>query len=263
MVIRDSVALVTGANRGLGLAFAQALLARGARKVYAAARDPSSVKLAGVVPIRLDITRPEAIAAIASVAHDVTLLVNNAGILRAESKTPEEAIANARAEIETNYLGTLAMSRAFAPILAKNGGGAILDVLSVLSWVVLPHAATYCASKAAAWAATNALRLELRPQGTQVVGLHVGYMDTDMTQGQDVPKARPEDIVGRALDALEAGEEEVLADEASKRVKEELSSGVYLRDWPAEEDQDRVLRRSDVVPSAQQHAAAVRAGRSR
>jgi len=230
MNIQNSVALVTGANRGLGLAFARELLARGARKVYAAAREPSSITLPGVVPVRLDVTRSEQIEALARDAPDVTLLINNAGIIRAGSLLEADALAAARAELETNYLGPLATSRAFAPILAHNGGGAIINVLSVLSWVALPTTATYSASKAAAWALTNGLRNELRPQGTQVLGLHVGYIDTDMVRAINAAKSTPEDVVQKTLDALEAGREEILADEVSNAVKRGLSAqpGVYL-----------------------------------
>jgi NAD(P)-dependent dehydrogenase (short-subunit alcohol dehydrogenase family) len=230
MKVQNSVALVTGANRGLGLAFARALLARGARKVYAAARDPSTVNLAGVEPIRLDVTRPEELDAAVARAGDVQLLVNNAGIVRGSPLLGPDAVEGARAEFETNVLGPLAVSRAFAPVLAHNGGGAILNVLSALSWITLPRVRTYSASKAAAWALTNGLRAELRDQGTQVVALHVGFMDTDMTRGLAVPKAKPEDVVAAALDGLEAGEAEVLADGTSRQIKEALSRGVYLQE---------------------------------
>jgi NAD(P)-dependent dehydrogenase (short-subunit alcohol dehydrogenase family) len=228
MKIENSVALVTGANRGLGLAFAKELLARGAKKVYAAARDPKTVTLPGVVPVALDVTRPESVAALAEIAGDVTLLVNNAGISKGGGALAPNAVAKAREEIETNYLGPLATSQAFAPILGKNGGGAIVNVLSALSWVSLPTSATYSASKAAAWGLTNGLRTELRGQGTQVLGLHVGFMDTDMTSRLDVPKVKTEDVVRRTLDALEAGQDEVLADDVSVKLKENLSAGVYL-----------------------------------
>jgi len=230
MIIQNSVALVTGANRGLGLAFARELLARGARKVYAAAREPASVTLPGVVPVRLDVTEPDQLAALARDARDVTLLVNNAGIIRSGSLLGADALSAARAELETNYLGPLATSSAFAPILAANGGGAIVNVLSVLSWVALPGTGTYSASKAAAWALTNGLRNELRAQNTRVLGLHVGYIDTDMVRAIDAAKSAPEDVVRKTLDALEAGQDEILADEVSRRVKSGLSAeqGVYL-----------------------------------
>lgn len=230
MKIQNSVALVTGANRGLGLAFTQALLAGGARKVYAAARDPGAIKLEGVQPIRLDVTRPGEVEAAARDLGDVTLLINNAGIIRGSAFLGENGLEAARAEFETNFFGPVSVSRAFSPILGRNGGGAIVNVLSALSWVAFPNSATYSASKAAAWAFTNGLRHEVRGQGTQVLALHVGYMDTDMVRGITAPKSKPEDVVRQVLEALEAGKSEILADEVSRRIKQGLSAepGVYL-----------------------------------
>lgn len=230
MKIENTVALITGANRGLGLAFAKALLERKARKVYAGARDPSKITLPGVVPVRLDVTRPEEVEAVAREAGDVTLVINNAGITKHVDLLGEDAPKVVRDIFETNFLGSLTMSRAFAPTLAHNGGGAIINVLSALSWVVLPGTGPYSASKAAAWSMTNGLRLELRGQKTQVLALHVGYIDTDMARQASGPKVKPEDVVRMTLDALEAGKDEVLADDLSKRVKQGLSAerGVYL-----------------------------------
>lgn len=230
MKIQNSVALVTGANRGLGLAFTQALLAAGASKVYAAARDPASVKQAGVVPVRLDVTNAEQVASAAAALGDVTLVINNAGILRASGFLGEKGVDAVRAELETNFFGPVNVSRAFAPVLARNGGGAIVNVLSALSWVAFPSSSTYSASKAAAWSFSNGLRNELRGQGTQVLALHVGYMDTDMVRGVAAPKSKPEDVVKQVLEGLEAGKSEVLADEVSRRIKQNLSAepGVYL-----------------------------------
>jgi NAD(P)-dependent dehydrogenase (short-subunit alcohol dehydrogenase family) len=231
MKIQNVVAFVTGANRGLGEAFAKALLAAGAHKVYAGARDPDSVTLPGVTPIRLDVTRPEEIAAAARECGDVDLLINNAGISRGgEGFLAAGGLEAARAEMETNYFGPLGVAKEFAPILGRNGGGAIVNVLSVLSWVTFPRVAGYSASKAAAWSLTNGLRNELRGQGTQVLGLHVGYMDTDMARHVEGPKSRPEDVVAQVLAALEAGGEEVLADELSRNVKKGLAAepGVYM-----------------------------------
>jgi len=228
--IQNSVALVTGANRGLGLAFTQALLAGGAGKVYAAARDAASVKQADVVPVRLDVTDPEQVAAVAAGLGDVNLLINNAGIIRGSGFLGEQGVEAVRAEFETNFFGPLQVSRAFAPILARNGGGAIVNVLSALSWVAFPSSSTYSASKAAAWAFSNGLRNELRGQGTQVLSLHVGYMDTDMVRHVAAPKSKPGDVVKAVLEGLEAGKSEVLADEVSRRIKQNLSAepGVYL-----------------------------------
>ena len=224
MKLKNAVVFVTGANRGLGRAFAQAALAAGAAKVYAAARDPASVDLPGVVPIALDVTDPAQIAAAAQAAGDTTLLINNAGISRKCGLLAGDAIATARDEFETNVFGPWAVTQGFAPVLKANGGGAVLNVLSVLSWVTLPSVATYSASKAAAWSLSNGLRNELKAQGTQVTSLHVGYMDTDMTRGLDAPKAAPADVARFALEGVEAGAFEVLADDLSRQVKQSLST---------------------------------------
>jgi NAD(P)-dependent dehydrogenase (short-subunit alcohol dehydrogenase family) len=225
MQIKDSVVFITGANRGLGLAFAKAAVAAGAKKVYAAARDPESITLAGVHPIALDVTRPEQAEAAARECGDVTLLINNAGISRGVNllDTPD-AFDLARAEFETNFFGPWAVSRAFAPVLKANGGGAIVNVLSILSWLSLPGAATYSASKSAAWSLSNGLRNALREQGIQVLSLHVAFMDTDMTSKVPGPKASPDDVVAQTFAALEAGQFEVLADALTRQVKQGLSA---------------------------------------
>lgn len=224
MNLKNAVVFVTGANRGLGRAFVQAALAAGAAKVYAAARDPASIDLAGVVPVALDVTDATQVAAAAAQCADVTLLINNAGISRQGRLLADDGIAAARAELETNFFGPWLLARAFAPGLRANGGDAVLNVLSVLSWVTLPGVATYSASKAAAWSLSNGLRNELKAQGTQVTSLHVGYMDTDMTRGLDAPKALPADVARMALEGVEAGAFEVLADELSRQVKQSLST---------------------------------------
>jgi NAD(P)-dependent dehydrogenase (short-subunit alcohol dehydrogenase family) len=230
MKLLNAVVLVTGANRGLGEAFAREALARGARKVYAAARNPASVTLAGVEPVKLFVTDPDDVAAVARRCGDVTVLINNAGIAMTGGFLADDGVAAARTQLETNFFGPLAMSRAFAPILAANGGGAILNVLSVATWISSPLLAVYGASKSAAWALTNALRNDLREAGTQVLGMHVGFVDTDLTRGIDAPKSAPDQVVRDTLDALEAGAEEVLADELTRQVKQGLSAapGIYL-----------------------------------
>jgi NAD(P)-dependent dehydrogenase (short-subunit alcohol dehydrogenase family) len=231
MKVKDSVALVTGANRGLGRAWATALLQAGARKVYAAARDPATIDIAGVVPIRLDITDAGHVAAAASTCADVTLLINNAGIARGGDLLAADGAAILREELETNLFGTLAMCRAFAPVLGANGGGALTNVLSVLSWISLPGAGTYSITKAGAWSMTNGVRHSMRAQGTQVLGLHVAFMETDMTANVAGPKAAPADVVRQALTALEDGAQEILADETTRQVRRGLSAqpGVYLQ----------------------------------
>src|ERR1700750_423658 len=151
MKIKDSVVLVTGANRGLGLEFARQALALGAAKVYAAARDPSQVTLPGVVPVRLDVTNVADVAALAVQCPDVTLLVNNAGIGRTGGVTGGDPATPLRDHLEATLSGVMHMSHAFAPVLARNGGGAILNILSILSWINTPMLGTYGISKAAAW----------------------------------------------------------------------------------------------------------------
>nr|WP_199045213.1 SDR family oxidoreductase [Dyella sp. ASV24] len=231
MKIQGSTVLVTGANRGLGLAFAKALLAAGARKVYAGARDPSTVTLPGVVPVKLDVTNPQDVAAAAALAADVDIVINNAGIsggaVLLDAKDGQD---NLRRIMETNLYGIHATSVAFAPVLKKNGGGALVNMLSALSWLSLPSTSAYSVSKAAAWALTNSLRNELREQGTQVLGIHAGYIDTDMVSHVDAPKTSPDDIARRTLEALERGDSEVLADETSRQVKAGFNApqAVYL-----------------------------------
>jgi len=231
MDISNATVFVSGANRGLGLAFAHEALARGARKVYAAARDPASVTLPGVVPVKLDVTRPEDAAAAARQCGDVTLLINNAGIASTGGFLRDDSVADARAMLETNFFGPLHLSRAFAPVLAKNGGGAILNVLSVSSWISGPTLAVYGASKSAAWALTNALRIEFEQQKTQVLALHAGFIDTDLTRNIDAPKSSPEAIVRAAFEGLTAGASEVLADDISRAVHAGLTADppMYLQ----------------------------------
>jgi NAD(P)-dependent dehydrogenase (short-subunit alcohol dehydrogenase family) len=224
MKIHNAVALVTGANRGIGLAFAQELLARGARKVYAAARDPATITQAGVHALRLDVNKPEDVAAAAALASDVTVVINNAGIAQPGGLLDADSEELARRIFETNFFGMLRVSKAFAPVLKSQGGGAFLNVLSVASWVSGGGLAAYSASKSAAWSLSNALRMELAAQQTQVLGLHMGYVDTDLTRGLEVPKSSPEAIVKRALDGLEAGLDEVLADELTQQVRQGLAA---------------------------------------
>ena len=221
MHIEGSVALVTGANRGLGRHFAEQLLARGAAKVYAAARHPESVTVDGVTPLRIDITDQATVDAAAEVAHDVTLLVNNAG-LYTPGGVLSAPLKDIRAELETNYFGTLSVTRAFAPHLIANAPAAILNVLSVLSWLHPVGFGAYAAAKAAAWAQTDVVREELNGYGVTVTALHVGFMDTDMTADIDAPKADPATVAALALDGVERGSIEVLADDLSRTTKTEL-----------------------------------------
>ncbi|MFA6229595.1 MAG: SDR family oxidoreductase [Rhodanobacter sp.] len=229
MKIKGSTALVTGANRGLGLAYAKALLAAGAKKVYAGARDPSTVTLAGVVPVKLDVNDPADVAAAAAQYGDVDLVINNAGVIASEPLLGAKGAHALRAAMETNLYGMLAVSQAFASVLAKNGGGALVNMLSALSWASLPGSSAYSVSKAAAWALSNGLRNELHGQGTQVVSVHAGYIDTDMVKDVDSPKSRPEDIAAAVIAGIEAGDTEVLSDETSRRVKQGFAGSMYLK----------------------------------
>ncbi|MES2943993.1 MAG: SDR family oxidoreductase [Pseudomonadota bacterium] len=230
MKIENAVVLVTGANRGIGLSFARDLLARGASKVYAAARNPSTVTLPGVEALQLDVTKPDEVAAAARQASDVTIVINNAGIAQPGGFLARDSDEVARRLFETNFFGVLGMSKAFAPVLKANGGGAFLNVLSIASWINGAELAAYAASKSAAWSLTNALRHELAAQKTQVLGLHMAYVDTDLTRGFDVQKSSAEEIVRRALDGLEAGADEVLADVLTQQVRQGLNAQrpVYL-----------------------------------
>lgn len=235
MKISKSVALVTGANRGIGRHFALQLLERGATTVYATARNPALVDILGVEALQLDITDPASVAAAAAAARDVTLLVNNAGVSTYHNLISGD-LEKICLEMETHYFGTLNVVRAFAPVLAANGGGAILNILSALSWFSYDGANAYAAAKSAEWSLTNGIRLELAGQGTLVTGLHVGAVDTDMMAGFDIEQNDPADVVRAALDGIEAGRLEVLVDEASTRVKAALAadpSAFYPQTVPA------------------------------
>jgi NAD(P)-dependent dehydrogenase (short-subunit alcohol dehydrogenase family) len=222
MELKNTVAVVTGANRGLGRHLATQLLERGA-KVYAAARRPESVDLAGVTPLRLDVTDEESVRAAARIASDATLLVNNAGISTGSRLLAGDLDA-VRLEMETNFFGPLAVTRTFAPVIEGNGGGAVLNVLSVLSWLHPAGLGAYAAAKAAAWALTDAAREELAPRGIAVSALHVGYMDTDMARVVPADqKADPAEVAAQALDGIEQGLPEILADDVTRLVKQGLA----------------------------------------
>lgn len=222
MRIQDAVALVTGAGRGLGRELARELARRGARTVYGAARDPDAITDPGIVPVRLDITDPAAVARVALQCQDVTLLVNNAGVLTNSPLIDPAETDGARLEMETNYFGTLRMCQAFAPVLAAGGGGALVNILSVVSFFTNPANGSYSASKAAGWAMTNGIRVQLAGQGTLVVAVHAGFIDTDMAANVDLPKISPADVARQVAEAVEAGQIEVLADERTRRIKASL-----------------------------------------
>jgi NAD(P)-dependent dehydrogenase (short-subunit alcohol dehydrogenase family) len=228
MKIEGATALITGANRGLGAAFARTLLERGARTVYAGARNPGNVSDPGVVPVELDITDPSEVAAAAARCQDVTLLINNAAYATQSSLIASPSLDEARREMETNYFGTLAMCRAFAPVLGRNGGGALVNMLSIVSFFNVPAMGSFCPTKAALWSLTNGVRIELRRQGTLVVAAHSGFIDTRLAEGFDVPKHAPRDVAAQILDAVESGREEVLVDERTRAIKASLPNDLEL-----------------------------------
>jgi NAD(P)-dependent dehydrogenase (short-subunit alcohol dehydrogenase family) len=224
MRIEGATALVTGARRGIGLAFAQALLDQGAATVYAGVRDPSTSTVADarLIPLALDVTDPDQVTAAAERVGDASILINNSGV-QSDVGLFDGDLDGARREMEVNYLGTWSVSRAFAPVLARNGGGALVNMLSVASWRARVPAVGYAASKSAEWALTNALRTGLRDQGTLVVGVHAGYVDTEFVTNIDAPKITAESVAAQTIDAILHDRPEVLADEPARSVKAALS----------------------------------------
>jgi NAD(P)-dependent dehydrogenase (short-subunit alcohol dehydrogenase family) len=221
--LKDTVALVTGANRGIGAAFVSGLLAAGAKRVYAAARDPQTLAAlahsdARVIPIALDITDDTSVQAAAARLIDVNLVVNNAGVAFGARLIDAADLTAARQEMEVNYFGLLRMSRAFAPILAANGGGTLINMLSILSRVSSPAAGSYSASKAAAFSLTQAVRAELQAQGTRVIGVLPGYVDTEMVAGISAPKIQPSEVVRATLDALLTDQDDVYPGEQAAQI---------------------------------------------
>jgi NAD(P)-dependent dehydrogenase (short-subunit alcohol dehydrogenase family) len=187
-------------------------------------RNPDAVDLPGMIPVKFDVTDPAAVSAAARRCSDVTLLINNAGIGRVDASALDPAVIdNAREFFETNFYGIIRASQAFAPVLSRNGGGAIVNVLSDVTWFA-PMLTAYAATKSAAWSFTNALRIDVRDRGIQVLALHVGFVDTALTRGLDVQKSDPQQVAARTLDALEQGQEEVRADEQTEALKRSLST---------------------------------------
>jgi NAD(P)-dependent dehydrogenase (short-subunit alcohol dehydrogenase family) len=226
MDLKTAVVLVTGGNRGIGKALAAEAVARGARKVYAAARDPRTVTTPGVEAVALDVTDPSSVRRAAEQTGDVTVLINNAGIYVGASLVTGD-LDDVRREFETNFYGPINVTRAFLPQLLTNGGGRIVNVHSALSWVAFGH--SYSATKAALWSASDALRLELAPQGVGVTGLHVGYVDTDMAASVDAPKISPSSVAEQVFDAVEQDRDEVLADDTSRGAKASLTADPAAR----------------------------------
>lgn len=221
MKIEGSIALVTGANRGLGKAYVEALRAGGADKIYAGVRQPSDFADSRVIPIRLDVTSRADVESAAQRCQDVNILINNAGVMLKSPMLAEGSDVSMRREMEVNVFGVLAMIRAFAPILANNGGGAIANMLSVVSWFTFPFNATYCASKHAALAMTDAVRIQLRGQGTHVVGVYAGFIDTDMAAelaGPGAPRTSPRQVADRTLEGIAKRIDHVRADARSEEM---------------------------------------------
>jgi NAD(P)-dependent dehydrogenase (short-subunit alcohol dehydrogenase family) len=223
VAVRNAVVLVTGGQRGLGAALVDEVLGRGAKKVYVTAREPKPDSRESVVTQALQVRSSEAISELAQIATDVDIVINNAGTLVAEPLLTGDFDGVAET-FDVNVYGPLRIAKAFAPILAANGGGAIVNMHSALSW--LSGGGAYGASKAAMWSLSNSLRDELKSQNTQVLGVHAAFLDTDMTAGLPVPKTAPEVAAARIIDALEAGAAEVLIDDASVAAKAALSGPV-------------------------------------
>ena len=223
MRIKESKAVVTGGQRGLGAAFVQELLRRGAAKVYATSRTPQSSKNSRVMHPQLDVTDALSVSSLAATAKDANIVVNNAGVIGGKSLLRSD-LEEIRAVFETNYFGALRVARAFAPVLARNDGGVLVDIHSVLSWA--PGTAAYGDSKAALWSATNSLRIALREQNILVIGVYLGYTDTDMVRHLTVPKNDPKEVARKVVDAIEQEKTEVLVDEFTKMVKATLSESV-------------------------------------
>ncbi|MCY1140642.1 SDR family oxidoreductase [Actinoplanes sp. Pm04-4] len=223
--IKDSVVLVTGGSRGIGKALVDELFRRGAAKVYATARDPRTVTHPDAVPLKLEVTDEASVAEVAARASDVTILINNAGASAGASYL-ESPLDDVRRDLDTNFYGPLLVTRAFVPVIERNGGGHLLNVHSALSW--LADGGPYSASKAALWSQTNSLRLQLAPRGIVVTGLHVAYVDTDMTAKIDAPKSDATDVAAAALEGIETNAFEVLADDVTRGVKSALSGDITL-----------------------------------
>jgi short-subunit dehydrogenase len=224
--IEGSVAVVSGANRGIGRALVDELLKAGAAKVYAGARNPDSLRDlqetwgSRVVPLRLDVTDSRDVESAARFAADATILFNNAGVAGTvgTSVIDPDALALARHEMEVNYFGVLALSSAFAPILARNGGGAVVNLASVASFVNFPLFQTYSASKAAVHSVTQALRAGLSGQGTFVAGVYPGPVDTEMARDVPMDKTSAQEVASAILRFLEEGAEEIFPDPVSQQM---------------------------------------------
>jgi short-subunit dehydrogenase len=222
--IKDSIVLITGATGAIAQALIAVLTARGAKKIYAAARDVSSLTASGlIVPIKMDVTSDDDVSRAAAQATDVTLLINNAGINHNTAFLLAPDLAIAREEFECNYLAPLRVVRAFAPALIANKG-AVLNMLTILARVNLPLMGSYCASKAAALSLTQGLRAELGAKGVRVAAALPGAVDTRMTAGLPIPKMSPADAAAEILDGFEKGEEEIYVGDMARGLAAGLAS---------------------------------------
>jgi short-subunit dehydrogenase len=228
MDIRNAVALVTGANGGIGSHFVEQLLPLGVAKVYVCARTVSKLNdlialdPQRIIPVELDVTNPQSVAAAALQCADVSLLINNAGTSLNQGLISAPDLESARAEMEVNYFGMASMCRAFAPILKQQGGGAIINILSLLGKVNLPFSGSYSASKAAAISMTQSVRAELATQNTQVIGVMPGTVDTELAKAWPNPKVAPAEVVRAALQAVISQEEDVYPGEQASQVSAQL-----------------------------------------
>jgi len=225
--IEGTIAIVTGANRGLGRALSEALLSRGVKKLYAAARDPnalSTLRDVRLVPLELDVTDAQQIRAAGVAASDVTLVFNNAGVVLNAELAGATVIEQARREMDVNYFGSLQMLREFAPILARNGGGALVNIGSLAGLTNIPLFPTYSPSKAALHSLTQGARVLLGTQGTSVFGVYPGPVDTDMVRELAMPKASPRDVAFAILDGLESGQEDIFPDAFARDFGREFAS---------------------------------------
>ncbi|KAM3093126.1 SDR family oxidoreductase [Phormidesmis sp. 146-35] len=230
MQIKDSIALVTGANGGIGTQFVEALKAGGAARIYVAARSPQKVAALValdpdcIIPVQLDVTDVQSVTQAAAQCQDVTLLINNAGTSLNQGVISAPSLDDARAEMEVNYFGMLSMCRAFAPVLEKNGGGAIVNILSLLARAHLPFSGSYSASKAAALSMTQGVRAELAAQGTLVVAVLPGTVDTSLAKDWPDPKVSPVEVVKVALQAVSDGVEDAYPGQQAIEVSAQLLS---------------------------------------
>ncbi|MGZ9722953.1 SDR family oxidoreductase [Rhizobium miluonense] len=227
MDVTNTTVFITGANRGLGLAFAREARRRGAKKVYAGMRNTSGFDEPGIIPVRIDVTDKASIAAAAEIADDTTLLINNAGTAALiDGPLASDFEAQSKQLFDINYYGVARVTQAFEQVLSSKQHAAIINVLSDIVWLPRPYLTPYAASKAAAWSYTNQLRFHLQDRGIEVLGLHVGFVDTDLTNGIDVPKASPEDVVRQTYDALAAGKSEIMADQGTSLLKSTLAAEI-------------------------------------